>query len=157
MEARQQDKDLRVLTLCLDGEAFAIETNRVHEVLDVPAITAVPGGGDAVLGLINVRGRVVPVIDLRQRLLGSHRSGPLTADSRVVVGEVFIKDERTLVGLLADRVQEVIELAAADLQATPRIGLTGRPDFIGAVGRRGREFIAVMDIDKALGGDAATA
>lgn len=156
MQPLPQESACRVLTLSLDGEAFAIETDRVREVLDVPAITEIPGGGESILGLINVRGRVIPVVDLRRRLLGSHRAGPLTADSRVVLGEVTIKGERTLVGLLADRVQEVVELAACDMQAAPRIGLTGRPDIIGAVGKRGRDFIAVMDLDKALG-DAAAA
>lgn len=153
MEAYQQGRDLRVLTLSLDGESFAIETDRVYEVLDVAPMTAVPGSGESFLGLINVRGRVIPVIDLRRRLLGAGHSAPQTEDTRVVVGEVMVKGERTLVGLLADRVQDVVDLPAADLQATPRLGLTGRPDYIAAVGKCGRDFIAVMDLDKALAGD----
>lgn len=155
METYQQGRDLRVLTLVLGDEAFAIETDRVHEVLDVPQMTTVPGGGESFLGLINVRGRVIPVVDLRRRLLGAGRAGPLTEDSRVVVGEVTVKGQRTLVGLLADQVQDVVDLPAADIQATPRIGLTSRPDCIGAVGKYGRDFVAVMDLDKALSGDSA--
>ena len=155
MEIYQQGRDLRVLTLSLDGESFAVETDRVREVLDVPPMTAVPGSGASFLGLINVRGRVIPVVDLRLRRRGPGHAGPLTDDSRVVVGEVTVKGERVLVGLLADQVQDVGDLAATDIQATPRLGLTGRPDYIGAVGKRGRDFIAVMDLDKALAADPA--
>lgn len=153
MPSSQFSGDLQVLTLTLNSEPFAVETDRVHEVLDVPSITAVPGSGESVLGLMNVRGRVVPVIDLRRRMLGGGQMRPIAADTRVVVGEVTVKGERTLVGLLADRVQDVMDLGATELEVTPRIGLSGRPDFIGTIGKRGRDFIAVIDLDKALTGD----
>ena len=137
---------LQVLTLGLQGEIFAIETERVHEVLDLVPITRVPNCRPFIKGLINVRGKVITVTDLRSKF-----GMPPTADSRdsrIVVIEVEIDGEPTTVGALADRVYEVADVAAAEIEEAPRIGMRWRPEFIRAIGKRGDDFIIIADIDQ---------
>jgi purine-binding chemotaxis protein CheW len=136
---------LNVLTFDLQGEIFAIEATRVREILDPGNVTEVPGAPDYVDALINVRGRVVPLADLALRF-GMERRPP-TADSRFIVVDAGRDATALSVGLRADKVYEVTELPAADLEQTPRIGMQWRPDFIRWIGKRGQEFIVVLDID----------
>lgn len=146
---------LQVLTFGLGREVFALETAAVHEVLDIVPITAVPNSRRLVRGLINVRGRVVPVVDLKGKF--GMPASERTAEARIVVIEVVLKGEPTMVGLLADRVHEVTELAAASLEEAPRIGTTWRPEFIRAIGKREDAFIVVMDIDRVFASEEPAA
>lgn len=140
------DHPLVVLILELQGESFAVETNQVREILDPVPITAVPGADHAVDGLINVRGRVVPLADLR--LLFSMRQQEAGRDARIVVIEVPIDGDPTTIGIRADKVNEVTELAAASLEATPRIGLRWDAEFIACIGKRNDAFVAVLDMGR---------
>jgi purine-binding chemotaxis protein CheW len=142
----QGERSLQVVTLALQGELFALEAGRVHEILDRVPVTDVPGGPAFVSGLINVRGKVVPLADLRMKF--GMESTAATIDTRIVVIDVTLGGEIVSVGLLADKVYEVTELQAEVLEDTPRIGMRWRPDLIRCVGKRGRDFIAVLDIDK---------
>jgi purine-binding chemotaxis protein CheW len=144
--AHVTDHALVVLILELRGESFAIETSRVREILDPGSITAVPGADRAVDGLINVRGRVVPLADLR--LLFGMTQEDAGEDARIVVIEVPIDGVPTTVGIRADKVNEVTELAATSLEATPRIGLLWQPEFITCIGKRNGDFIAVLDMGR---------
>ncbi|MEI6986383.1 MAG: chemotaxis protein CheW [Rhodospirillaceae bacterium] len=137
---------VQVLTLGLGGEIFAIETERVHEVLDLIPITRVPNSRPFIKGLINVRGRVITVTDLRTKFgMGPSQS---TQDSRIVVAEVQVMGQPTLVGALADRVFEATELPAAAMEEVPRLGMRWRAEFIRAIGKRGDDFIIIADIDQ---------
>ncbi len=142
------DEPREVLILELQGEIFAIDAQRVREILDVVPITAVPGARPFVNGLINVRGKVVPLADLRLKF--GMATPPPTIDSRIVVIETQIDGEAAEVGLLADRVREVTELAAASIEETPRIGLRWRSDFIAGIGKRGTDFIVLLDLEQIL-------
>lgn len=144
---------LRVLTLGLDDEVFALETERVREVLDLVPITPVPNSRTFAKGLINVRGKVVPVTDLRAKFGMGEVSQ--TRDTRIVVMEVTIDGQPTVVGALADKVYEVTEVAAASLEEAPRIGMRWRPEFIRAIGKRGGDFIIVVDIDEIFASEDA--
>ena len=146
MATWQGKRSLQVVTLALQGELFALEAGRVHEILDQVSVTEVPGGPAFVSGLINVRGKVVPLADLRLKF-GMDRTAA-TIDTRIVVIDVALGGEMVSVGLLADKVYEVTELQAEVLEDTPRIGMRWRPELIRCVGKRGRDFIAVLDIDK---------
>ncbi|CAK0753947.1 purine-binding chemotaxis protein CheW [Gammaproteobacteria bacterium] len=137
---------IQVLTLGLAGEIFAIETERVHEVLDRVPITRIPNSRPFIKGLINVRGKVVSVTDLRVKF-GMPPILP-TPDTRIVVIEIRIEGETVLVGALADKVYEVTELPGTSIEDVPRIGMRWRPEFIRAIGKRGDEFIIVADIDQ---------
>lgn len=147
-EGRQS---IEVLTLELQGEAFALEATQVYEILDQAPITEVPGSNPFISGLVNVRGKVVPLADLRLKF-GMPQTAP-TIDTRIIVTEILLDGERITVGVLADKVNEVTELAAAVLQETPKIGMKWRPDFIRCIGKRGAEFIAILDIDRIFADD----
>lgn len=139
-----QGGTLEVLTLGLDGHLFALAAAHVREILDVVPITEVPSANPFVAGLINVRGKVVPLADLRHKFgMAMH---PPTIDTRIVVIEVDLDGDLTTVGLLADKVYEVTEIAAAALEETPRIGMTWRREYIDCIGKRGSEFVVVLDI-----------
>ena len=137
---------LQVLTLGLNGDIFAIETERVREVLDLVPITRVPNSRPFIKGLINVRGKVITVTDLRVKF--GMPPVPPTANTRIVVAEVRIEGEPTLVGALADRVYEATELPAASMEDVPKIGMRWRAEFIRGIGKRGSDFIIIADIDQ---------
>jgi purine-binding chemotaxis protein CheW len=144
MSTQTHEGGIEVLTLDLDGHTFALPAACVHEILDLVAVTEVPGANPFVGGLINVRGRVVPFADLR------HKFGmpvkPQTIDTRIVVIEVDIDGDATMVGLLADKVHEVTEIAATAVEEAPRIGLTWRREYIDCIGKLGDDFVVVLDI-----------
>lgn len=144
---------LEVLTLGLQGEIFAVDAGNVREILDLVPVTEVPNARPFVGGLINVRGKVVPLADPRVPF-GMERTPP-TADTRIVVIEVDLDGEPTLVGLLADKVYEVTSLAPASLEETPRIGMRWRPDLIRCIGKRLDAFIIVLDLDGLLSAGTA--
>ena len=146
-------RSLEVLTLALEGEVFAIEAAHVHEILDLVAITEVPNSQPFVGGLINVRGKVVPLADLRLKF-GMEQKPP-TIDTRIVVIEVEIDGDMTTVGIRADKVYEITEVAAAALEETPRIGMRWRPEYISCIGKRGADFIVVLDIGRIFSHETA--
>lgn len=144
MSKQDHDVALEVLTLDLDGHTFAVPAVYVHEILDLVPVTEVPGADPFVGGLINVRGRVVPLADLRHKF--GMPAKPSTIDTRVVVIEVDLDGDATMIGLVADKVNEVTEIAAADVEETPRIGLTWRREYIDCIGKLGNDFVVVLDI-----------
>jgi len=142
------DQPLEVLTMDLQGQTFALEATQVREILDLVPITEVPGSQPFVNGLINVRGKVVPVADLRLKF-GMEQAED-TIDTRIVVIEVDVDRVPTVVGIRADKVHEVTELAPSALAAVPRVGMRWRPDYIRFIGKRGNDFIVVPDIARIL-------
>jgi purine-binding chemotaxis protein CheW len=144
MSKQDHDRAIEVLTLDLDGHTFAVPAAFVHEILDLVPVTDVPGANPFVAGLINVRGRVVPLADLRHKF--GMPAKPSTIDTRVVVIEVDLDGDRTMIGLVADKVHEVTEIAATDVEETPRIGLTWRREYIDCIGKLGTDFVVVLDI-----------
>lgn len=135
---------LKVLSLDLDGQPFALEAGCVREILDLTPVTEVPASDPFANGLINVRGKVVPLADLRHKLGMEQR--PPTIDTRIVVIEIDLDGDLTTVGVLAEKVHEVTEIPEACLEETPRIGLAWRPEFIRCIGKRGDGFITVLHI-----------
>jgi purine-binding chemotaxis protein CheW len=140
------NRTLEVVTLGLDGEIFAIDAGMVHEILEMVAVTRVPGAQPFVGGLLNVRGKVVPLADPRVRFGMECR--PPTIDSRILVLEMEVDGEPTIVGMLADKVYEVTEVAAAALEETPRIGMRWPAHLIRCIGKRGDDFIIVLEVDR---------
>jgi len=132
------------ITFKLGDELFAIDTAHVREVLDLSEITRVPTAPPYMRGVVNVRGSAVPVVDLR------HRFGlPPTEDTvntRIVVLELPLDGEITVVGGLADSVHEVLELERSQIREPPRIAMRWRADMIEGLGKKGEQFIIVLDI-----------
>ena len=139
---------MKALTIRLQDEVFAIEAESVREILDVVPITEVPNARAFVGGLINVRGRVVPLADLRV-MFGMHRPPP-DVNTRIVVIEVDLNGEPTIVAILADRVHDVTELETASIEEAPRVGMRWRPEYVRGIGKRGDEFIIIPEMGTIL-------
>jgi purine-binding chemotaxis protein CheW len=148
MTAMKLDHPLEVLTMDLQGETFALEASCVREILDLVPVTEVPGSQPFVSGVINVRGKIVPLADLRLKF--DMEQKPDTIDTRIVVIEVDIERVPTIVGIRADKVHEVTELAPSALADVPRVGMRWRPEYIRFIGKRGNDFIVVPDIVRIL-------
>jgi len=140
------NQPIEILTLEIEGELFAVEAKHVREILDLVPVTEVPNSQPFVSGLINVRGKVVPLADLRIRF--GMQQKPTTVHSRIIVLELDIDGEPLIAGIRADKVYEVTELSASALQETPKVGLRWRPEFISCIGKRGEDFIVVLDIER---------
>jgi purine-binding chemotaxis protein CheW len=134
------------LTFKLGEEVFAIDVAKVREVLDFTAITKVPRTPDFMSGVINLRGNVVPVVDLR--LCFEMSKTQKTVNTCIVVVEVLLDGESTIIGALADSVEEVIDLEPGQIQPAPKIGTQIRTDFIQGMGKRDDQFIMILDIDR---------
>lgn len=143
--AVNDNSSFAALTLGLGGETFALDANTVHEILDLIPVTEVPGARDFVPGLINVRGRVVPLADLRVKF-GMELKAP-TVDSRIVVIEITLDGAPVIVGLLADKVFEVTGIGAASIEEAPEVGMQWRPDFIKGIGKRANDFVIIPNIE----------
>lgn len=146
MHAYDTGKPMEVLTLGLEGEVFAVEAGIVREILDPVPVTEVPGARAFVRGMINVRGKVVPLADLRLRF--GMAPNPATIDTRIVVVEIELDGEPVIVGILADKVFEVTEIAAASIEQAPRIGMHWRPEFIRCIGKRAADFIIIPNLEQ---------
>ncbi|MEA2725788.1 MAG: purine-binding chemotaxis protein CheW [Acetobacteraceae bacterium] len=138
------NRPLEVLTFDLQGEMFAVEAAHVTEILDLVPITEVPHSDPFVNGLINVRGKVVPLADLCINF-GMEQKPP-TVDTRIVVLEIEFEGDPVTVGIRADKVHEVTEVSASVLQETPKVGMRWRSEFIRCIGKRGDNFMVVLDI-----------
>lgn len=134
-------EQMEVLTFELNGELFALEAVAVQEIMDLVPETVVPGAGAFAGAVINFRGKVIPLSDLRVAF--AMERGDPTIDSRIVVIEIDLDGEPTLVGLRTDKVHEVTTLARADAEAPPSVGMRWRPEFIQCLVKRGGEFIVV--------------
>jgi purine-binding chemotaxis protein CheW len=134
------------LTFKLGNEVFATDVSKVREVLDFTAVTKVPRTPDYMSGVINLRGSVVPVIDLR--LCFEMAKTEKTVNTCIVVVEMLLDGESTVIGALADSVEEVIDLEPDQIQPPPRIGTQIRTDFIKGMGKRDSQFLMILDIDR---------
>lgn len=134
------------LTFQLGDEVFALDIEKVREVLDFTAITRVPRTPDFMRGVINLRGSVVPVVDLRRKL-GMPKTEK-TVNTCIIITEVRVDGEASILGTLADSVQEVMDLDPAQIEPAARIGNTQYTEFIKGMGKHNERFIIILDIDK---------
>jgi purine-binding chemotaxis protein CheW len=139
------------LTFMLGEEGFAIEISRVREVLDFTDLTKVPRTPDYMRGVINLRGNVVPVVDLRLQL--GMTAVEKTVDTCIVIVEVDISADMLHIGMLADSVQEVVDIDTNQIEPAPRLGTRLKTDFIKGMAKRDEKFNIILDIDKVLSGD----
>jgi purine-binding chemotaxis protein CheW len=134
------------LTYKLDDEVFALDVAKVREILEESNITKVPQTPAFMRGVINLRGSVVPVIDLRLKFGMSETVK--TVNTCIIVVEVQLEDELIILGALADSVQEVIEMEPQQIEAAPHIGSRLNTDFIKGMGKVDGRFIMILDIDR---------
>ena len=134
------------LTFKLGEEMFALDVAQVREILDLTRITKVPRSPAFMSGVINVRGTVVPVVDLRLKF--DMTPVERTVDTRIVVVEVADQDEVMVIGALADSVHSVIDIAPDQIEPTPKVGSRFDADFIKGIGKQQDTFIIMLDIDR---------
>ena len=139
------------LTFKLDDEVFALDISKVREVLDFTSITRVPRTPAFMRGVINLRGSVVPVVDLRLKFGMS--SAEKTVNTCIIIVEVTVDNETTILGALADSVQEVLDLGPDQIEPAPKIGTRLNTIFIKGMGKRDNKFIIILDIDKVFSTD----
>ncbi len=133
------------LTFKLDDEVFALDITKVREVLDFTTVTKVPRTPEFMRGVINLRGSVVPVVDLRLKF-GMSKTEK-TVNTCIIV-EVKVDDETKVLGALADSVQEVMDLEPHHIEPAPKIGTRLNTEFIKGMGKRDDRFVILLDIDK---------
>jgi purine-binding chemotaxis protein CheW len=139
------------LSFALGDEVFAVNVLQVKEILDVINITRVPQMPDYMLGVINLRGSVVPVVDLRCKFGMAKRD--LNQESCIVVLEVDFDGERVVIGAMTDAVREVLDLTADQIEPPPRMGMKLKSEFIRGMGKQEENFIIILDIDKIFSSD----
>ena len=132
------------LTFVQDGDVFGIDIDSIKEVLEIREITNIPRSLEFMRGIINLRGQVVPVIDLKLKF--GFDQTEFTIDTCIIILEVTLDDgELCLLGVLTDSVREVINLDANDISPPPKIGSSIDSEFIYGVGKYGNEFIVILD------------
>jgi purine-binding chemotaxis protein CheW len=136
------------LGMYVGEEEYGIEILRVREILQYDAITHVPGMPAFVRGVINLRGSVVPVVDLSVKF--GARQTSVTGRTCIVIVEVSLSGESLVVGLVADSVSQVIDLRSEDIQPPPALGTMVRVEYLRGMGSIGRKFILLLDIDRIL-------
>lgn len=144
-EARQY------LTFRLDTEIYAMDVGQVREILEFSSVTKVPQTPDFMRGVINLRGKVVPVVDMRLKFGLSETVK--TVNTCIVVTEVNFADESMILGALVDSVQEVIELEPDQIEPAPRMGSRLKTDFIKGIGKLEDRFIIILDVDRVFSAD----
>lgn len=146
MENTTEDQSNQFLTFRLGEETFALEIGKVREVLDFTTVTRVPNMPGYMCGVINLRGRVVPVVDLRTKFgLSELSEGEGTC---IIISEIRMEGEETIAGALADSVQEVLDLEAEEIESPPSLGNRLNTAFIRGIGKKGERFIIILDIDR---------
>jgi purine-binding chemotaxis protein CheW len=149
MEAEKKTTDrAQYLGFYIAEEEYAIGILRVKEILEYDTITRVPGTPPSVRGVINLRGSVVPVVDLALKL-GLPES-PITKRTCIVVVEVDLDGERTVMGVMADAVSQVMDFGPGDIEPPPAFGTRVHMDHLLGMGKAGKKFILLLDIDRIL-------
>jgi len=145
--ADTNDEVLQWVTFKLDSETYGINVMQVQEVLRYTEIAPVPGAPNYVLGIINLRGNVVTVIDTRSRF--GLRSSEVTDNTRIVI----IEAEKQVIGILVDSVAEVVYLRASEIDVAPNVGNDESAKFIQGVSNRDGELLILVDLNKLLSDD----
>jgi purine-binding chemotaxis protein CheW len=140
---------MQVVMLGIGDEVFALNTQLIREIIDPVPATRVAGARPYLPCVVNVRGNVIPLADLRARF-GMPKTED-TADTRYVVLEIEIEGDPVLVAVVADKVHEVTQISSADVQQTPRVGMRWNPEFIRFITKWRDEFIIVPNMERILG------
>ncbi len=134
------------LTFTLDSEIYALRISQVREVLDMTKITKVPKMPSFMRGVINLRGGVVPVIDLRRKFdIGICED---TVDTCIIILEILVEDETTIIGAISDSVKEVITFEESEIEPAPKLGTRLRTEFITGMSKQNEEFIIILNVGK---------
>lgn len=143
------------LTFSLGGEMYGVETLSVKEIIEYGHVTTVPMMPPSIRGVINLRGAVVPVIDLRARFDRSRTE--ITRRTCIVIIELEEEEEHQTIGIVVDTVSEVLEIATRDIEAAPAFGARIRTDFIRGMGKVNNQFVILLNVGKVVSVDELAA
>ncbi len=143
------------LTFMLGGEVFAIGILAIKEIIEYGGLTEVPMMPDSIRGVINLRGAVVPVMDLSARF--GKPATALTKRTCIVIVELATGDERQVIGVVVDAVNAVLDIPAAEIEPAPSFGTRIRGDFILGMGKVNGKFVILLNVDKVLTMDVVAA
>lgn len=146
MEQATETLSAQYLSFMLGSEVYAIDISKVREVLDFVSVTKVPKTPRYMRGVINLRGSVVPVVDMKMKF--EIERTERTVNTCIIITEVEVEGEQVVIGMLADSVREVFDLGQDDIEEPPRIGTKVRTDFLDGMGKKDNEFILILDIDR---------
>ncbi|HWH79395.1 MAG TPA: chemotaxis protein CheW [Candidatus Binatus sp.] len=136
------------LTFHLAGEEYAVAILKVKEIIEYGTLTVVPQTPPSIRGVINLRGNVVPVVDLALRF-GVPQS-PITNRTCIIIVEVDFGAEPAVMGIIADSVSQVVEFAPSEILAPPSFGTRVKVDFLQGMGKSDKKFSLILNIDKVL-------
>lgn len=139
------------LTFQLAGEEYAVGILQVREIITYGTLTKVPHTPPSIRGVINLRGNVVPVVDLGLKF--GLAASPVTDRTCIVIVEANINENPTVMGVIADSVSQVIRMSEDDILPAPAFGTRVRIEFLRSMGKSGDKFVLVLDIDKVLSAD----
>jgi purine-binding chemotaxis protein CheW len=147
-------KSRSFVTLGIGSEVFAVEVEFVREILGIREISLLPKAPDFVAGVIDVRGKTVPVVNLRLKL--GLQAAEATEMTRILVLELDLEKGPVSVGLLADQVFEVAEIEEAEVEETPDVGVAWNSDYIRGISRLHGGFVILFNIKKLFGNSELT-
>jgi purine-binding chemotaxis protein CheW len=136
------------LTFSMADEECAVAVLQVREIIEYDTLTRVPSTPSWIRGVINLRGGVVPVVDLAAKFGLPER--PITKRTCIVIVEIGVDGQPVLAGIMADAVSQVVEIAPADIEAAPSFGTGVRVDYLLGMARSGKKFALLLDIDRLL-------
>jgi purine-binding chemotaxis protein CheW len=139
-------EEAQFVSLGIGNEVFAVPVDTVLEILDMKPVFRLPETPAHVLGLIDLRGRSVPVLDLRVKL--GLPPIPPTETTRILVLQVALPGRSLVLGLVADRVIEVMGISQEEIEPPPDVGVRWRSDYIAGVGHRNAQFVIIFDLPK---------
>ncbi|MGY2052870.1 chemotaxis protein CheW [Methylobacterium sp. JK268] len=143
-EAAPSGHGLQAVMVRIGGETFALDAALVREIIDPIPATRVAGARPHLASVVNVRGNVVPLADIRERF--GMEPAAATPDTRFVVIEVEIDGDPVVVALVADKVSEVTEVDLAHKQQIPKVGTCWKPEYIHSIVKFGEDFVIVPDV-----------
>ena len=150
MEIKEKEEVIQqqYLTFFLADEEYAINIQRVKEIIEYTTVTKVPKVPEWIRGVINLRGNVVPVVDLTVRFGLKER--PVSKTTCIVIVEIEQDSERSVMGVIADAVNQVIDLAPKDIEEPPAFGTRVRLEYLFGMGKLGKKFALILNIDSVL-------
>jgi purine-binding chemotaxis protein CheW len=143
------NKEGKYLTFSLGAEQYGLEILKVREIIGYIDVTAVPQTPQHVKGVINLRGQVIPVVDLRAKF--GMETAEITEQSCIIVVEIVQGSRKCSMGTVVDRVQEVLDIAGTDIEEAPQFGASVDTTFILGIGKIGDTVKILLDIDRVLG------
>jgi purine-binding chemotaxis protein CheW len=154
-EAKKQALAGKYLTFKLNGEEYGVEILKVQEIIKMMKVTPVPNTPDEVRGVINLRGQVIPIVDLRQHF--EMDSAEATEKSCIIVTQVATDDATVTTGAIVDEVSEVLNILPEEIEEAPTFGASVNTSFILGIAKARAGVKILLDVDKVLGSSASSA